>query len=461
VKQDIKSELAVPLTINGKLIGVVNVDSVRLNAFDIDDLELLTLLSKQSALMIQNARLFATVQRKVEELTTLIDISKTVAGTLALDRALNEIVERTAKLMDSKLCTISLLSDDGESLILRAYYGKSVVHSNNLTINVRESLIGKVILTGQSIQVADVKKEPAYHLSEFAEREGLFSLLAVPLKVRARVIGVIIINKSTFYTFSEEEITLMRTFADLCAVTIENARLYEKMVVLEEQTRQAERLATVGELAAGVAHEIRNPLTIIKMIFESGDALNAKDIEIITEELERMSKNVTHFLKFAKPSDPNREKCDVNEGLENVLFLLTHLLDEKRIVLKCAFDAKLPKIYADPIQLRQVFLNVLMNSIEALPPNGVIRVNSLRLASGWVRIRIEDNGIGLPQEVKDKLFAPFTTTKPTGLGLGLSIVKRVIKAHKGKIRIESAENRGTTVEIDLPQHDLNGEAAGE
>jgi signal transduction histidine kinase len=457
VKQDIRSELAVPLTINGKLIGVVNVDSVRLNAFDIEDLELLTLLSKQSALMIQNARLFATVQRKVEELTTLIEISKTVASTLALDKTLNEIVARTAKLMDSKLCTISLLSDDGESLILRAYYGKSVVQSNNRTISVRESLIGKVILTGQPLQVADVQKEPSYHLSEFAEREGLFSLLAVPLKVRERVIGVIIINKSTFYSFSDEEITLMRTFADLCAVTIENVRLYEKMVMLEEQTRRAERLAAVGELAAGVAHEIRNPLTIIKMIFESGAALNAKDIEIITEELERMRKNVTHLLKFAKPIDPNREMCDVNEGLENVLFLLTRLLDEKRIVLQRALDANLPKIYADPIQLRQVFLNLLMNSIEALPENGMIRVTSVRPANGWIRIQIEDNGIGMPQQVKDKLFVPFTTTKPTGLGLGLSIVKRIIKGHKGKIRIESAENRGTTVEIDLPQDDLNRE----
>jgi signal transduction histidine kinase len=457
VKQDIKSELAVPLTIDGKLIGVVNVDSVELNAFDIEDLELLTLLSKQSALMIENARLFDTVQRKVKELTTLIEISKTVASTLALDKALNEIVERAAKLMDSKLCAVRLLSDDGESLILRAYYGTSAVYSDNPVISVRDSLIGKVILTGQPMQVADIKKETSYPLSELAEREGLFSLLAVPLKVRERVIGVIIINKSTFYSFSEEEITLMRTFADLCAVTIENARLYEKMVMLEEQTRRAERLAAVGELAAGVAHEIRNPLTIIKMIFESGAALNEKDVEIISEELERMGKIVTHFLKFAKPSDPHRELCDVNESLDNVLFLLSHALDEKRIALQCNLDAHLQKIHADPIQLRQVFLNVLMNSIEALPENGRINVNSVRLTNGWIRVQIEDNGAGIPQEVKDKLFVPFTTTKPTGLGLGLSIVKRIIKGHRGKIRIESAENRGTTVAIDLPQHDRNGE----
>jgi signal transduction histidine kinase len=309
------------------------------------------------------------------------------------------------------------------------------------------------------VQVADVKKEPSYQLSELAEREGLFSLLAVPLEVKQRIIGVIIINKSTFHTFSAEEITLMRTLADLCSVTIENARLYEKMVKLEEQTRHAERLAAVGELAAGVAHEIRNPLTIIKMIFESGAPLNEKDVEIVTEELERMRKIITHFLKFARPSDPNREMCDVNESLENVLFLLSHTLDEKEIIVRRALDLNLPKIYADPIQLRQVFLNVLMNSIDALPQKGAIDVNSVRLTGGWIRVQIADNGAGIPPELKKKLFAPFTTTKPSGLGLGLSIVKRIVKGHKGTIRIDSTENKGTAVEIDLPENDPVSEAA--
>jgi signal transduction histidine kinase len=450
LKEDIKSELAVPLEVDGELIGVVNVDSVKVNAFDVEDLELLTLLSKQSAQVIRNSRLYDTVHRKVEELSTLIEVNKTIAGTLSLDRILHEIVERTAKLMDSKLCALRLLSDDGAELVLRAHYGRSSIYSDAPDIRVKGSLIGKVIQTGEAIQVQDVKKQADYRLFDFAQQEGLCALLSVPLKVRETIIGVININKATSYVFSQEEVTLLHTFADLCAIAIENARLYNKMVILEEQTRRAERLAAVGELAAGVAHEIRNPLTIIKMIFESGGELNSKDVEVITEELERMNQIVTHFLKFAKPKEPNREACDVNKNLENVLLLLSHSVDSKRIQLSKHLEENLPIIQADTIQLQQVLFNLLMNSIEALPEEGKVEITSRSLQPDSIAIDIRDNGSGIPKSVKDNLYVPFTTTKPKGLGLGLSIVKRIVRVHKGKVEIESEEGQGTLVHIELP-----------
>jgi signal transduction histidine kinase len=459
VKQDIKSELAVPLNIDGKLIGVVNVDSIKLNAFDIEDLELLVLLSNQSAQVIQNSRLFDTVARKVAELSTLIEINKTIAGTLALDKILSEIVRRTAKLMDSRLCSLRLLSENGESLVLRAHHGGSPAYSNNPVISVKDSLVGRVILTGRPLQVADVKKEADYSLSDFAQQEGLASLLSVPLKARRKIIGVININKAKSHHFSSEEIKLLRTFADLCAIAIENARLYEKMLTLEEQIRRADRLAAVGELAAGVAHEIRNPLTIIKMIFEAGTSLNQRDVEVIGEELDRMNNMVGHFLKFARPGEPNLQFCNVNKNLDNVLLLVSHAIDEKAIVLKQHLDFQIPNVFVDPVQLQQVLLNIIINSIEAIANRGVIEITSESTDGGRVRIIVKDNGGGIPAAVQKNLFVPFSTTKPKGLGLGLSIAHRILKTYKGKLTIDSTEGAGTTVVIELPAGKTSEEIA--
>jgi signal transduction histidine kinase len=384
----------------------------------------------------------------------LYELFQTISSTLDPQKALDLIIDAAVKITGANSGSLCLV--DWQKGVLDIEVSRGFVQPlRDLKLKVGEGITGWVAKTGKALLVGDTSKESRY----VEVKQDIKSELAVPLTIDGKLIGVVNVDSVQLNAFDVQDLELLTLLSKQSALMIQNARLYEKMVMLEEQTRRAERLAAVGELAAGVAHEIRNPLTIIKMIFESGTALNTKDIEIIKEELERMGKIISHFLKFAKPSDPNRELCDVNDGLANVLLLLTHLLDAKQIILHRRLETDLPKIHADPIQLRQVFLNVLMNSIEALPENGTIRVSSARVASGKIRIKIEDNGSGMPKEVKDKLFVPFTTTKPTGLGLGLSIVKRIIKGHHGKIRIESMENRGTSVEIDLPQQDIIREPA--
>jgi len=387
----------------------------------------------------------------------LYELFQTISSTLDPQKALDLIIDAAVKITGASSGSLCMV--DWDKRILNIEVSRGFVQPlRDLKLKVGEGITGWVAQTGEALLVHDTSKDSRY----VEVKQDIKSELAVPLTIDGKLIGVINVDSVQMNAFSVEDQELLTLLSKQSALMIHNARLfdtvqrmYEKMVNLEEQTRRAERLAAVGELAAGVAHEIRNPLTIIKMIFESG-ALNEKDIEIVTEEIERMRKIVEHFLKFAKPSDPNRELCDVNESLENVLFLLSRALDEKRIVLQRNLDVHLPKICADPIQLRQAFLNILMNSIEALPENGAINVSSSQRSNGWIHVQFEDNGAGIPPEVKEKLFVPFTTTKPTGLGLGLSIVKRIIKAHRGKIKIESVQSRGTTVEIELPQRDISG-----
>ncbi len=449
VNEKIKSELAVPLLLEDQLIGVLNVDSTRSNAFTTEDLDLLTLLSKQSAQVIQNGQLFDTANRKIEELSTLIKINKTIASSLDLDKTLRQIVERTARLMNSALCSIMLVSEDGDSLMLKAHHGGSSDYERRPNISIKQSDIGKVIRKRRSLIVYDIAKELDAAFAAIARQEGLRSLLSVPLVVRNRAIGLINIYKSRKYRFSDEEKRLLKTFADLCAIAIENAQLYEKMLTLEEQTRHAERLTSVGELAVSIAHEIRNPLTIVKMIFESGDRLNVRDREVISEELSRMNEIITRLLDFTRPKEAVREACRVQKSLQNALFLLAREFVRKNIQINTQFADSLPKILADPVQLQQVFLNLLLNASEAMPGGGKIDI-SVQPAGEHLKISISDNGIGLPESVQKKLFVPFTTTKMTGLGLGLSIVKRIIDAHGGEIRMNSATDTGTRVTIRLP-----------
>jgi signal transduction histidine kinase len=450
VKDDIKSELAVPLVVENKLIGVLNVDSTHANAFDEEDLDLLTLLSKQSAQVIRNGQLFDTSRRQLEQMSTLIEINKAIASTLSLEKRLNQIVERTARLMKSKICSVLFLSEDGKELILKAQWGGSPDYSDKPNLKVDTCLIGQVIRSRRSIQVLDITKESGYLFKDLAKRENLKSLLSVPLIVRDRIIGALNIYKSKWYEFSDEEKTLVRTFADLCSVAIENARLYEKMIDLEEQTRRAERLTAVGELAVGIAHEIRNPLTIVKMIFESGSVLTEKDTKVISQELDRMNTIISHLLDYTRPKEVKPEPCDIQESMENTLFLLAPQFDKKNIRVITDLKTRGYKVLADPVHLQQVFLNLLLNARDAISGKGKIQITCRVKRQREMNISIVDNGTGISQKIQENLFVPFTTSKPKGLGLGLSIVHRILKAHNGSIKITSAPGKGTTVNLVIP-----------
>lgn len=450
VKADIRSELAVPLLLEDRLIGVLNVDSTRVNAFTEEDLDLLTLLSKQSARVIQNGHLFDTVRRKVAELSTLININKTIANTLDLDKILRQIVENTARLMSSALCSVMLLSEDGEELVLKAHHGGSPAYARRPNIDVQQSALGKVLLARRTLMIEDITTEMDDDFGTIARQEKLRSLLSVPLVVRDRAIGVLNVYKSRKYRFTSEEKQLLKTLADLCAIAIDNAQLYEKMLTLEEQTRRAERLTAVGELAVSIAHEIRNPLTIVKIILDSGEQLNDRDREVITEELTRMNKIITHLLDYTRPKEAVREPCRVRKILQNALFLLERDFARRNIRTVTQLQEGLPKILADPVQLQQVFLNLLLNSSEAMPEGGEIYVRTGLFESSRVEIEIRDSGTGLPETVRKNLFVPFTTTKEKGLGLGLSIVKRIIDSHSGEITFHNAPEGGAVVILRLP-----------
>ncbi len=231
----------------------------------------------------------------------------------------------------------------------------------------------------------------------------------------------------------------------------------EEQRLLEDQLNQAERLAVLGEMVAGVSHEIKNPLGIIRSTAEllaeesADDQTRGKLSNIIIEESGRLNTIVTDFLDFARPQVPNPQDCQLEEIINRNLSFLRPELDRKGIVIHNGIlDGRSFMIEADPDLLYRAFLNIFINAIQSIKDGGSINV-AVEEEKESYRVEIQDTGIGISKEDSKKIFNPFFTTKERGSGLGLPIVKKIIEGHKGAIRVESEEQAGTTVVITLPR----------
>ncbi len=225
---------------------------------------------------------------------------------------------------------------------------------------------------------------------------------------------------------------------------------------LEEQLNQAERLAALGEMVAGVSHEIKNPLGIVRSTAELlGEMPEANDTQkrlsgVIIEESSRLNKIVTEFLDFARPQIPNLRECQLEEIIEKNLSFLHPELEKKGIAVNDNLNGRSFKMQADKDLLYRALLNIFMNAIQSMKDGGKIDI-AVEEGKNNYRIEIEDTGFGISQENVKKIFNPFFTTREKGSGLGLSIVRKIIEGHRGTITIESEEGVGTKVKVQLPR----------
>jgi len=261
-----------------------------------------------------------------------------------------------------------------------------------------------------------------------------------------------------------EEIRIVSALADLSAVAIEKARLYERVVDVEEQRRQNEKLSALGLLAAEVAHEIRNPLTVMKMLYHSlnlqfgpGDP-RTKDVEIMGQKMDHLNKIVEQVLDFARSTEPRLEPVNINKILEDLGLLTRHKFKSHGIELVRRLDPGLPEVMADATQIEQAFLNLTLNAVQAMSQGGrlIIRTRAVRVPRrngrlAWVAIEFADTGEGMTAEQQRRAFTSLlATTKREGTGLGLAIVRRVVETHRGRLKVRSRPSLGTTFSIWLP-----------
>jgi len=223
----------------------------------------------------------------------------------------------------------------------------------------------------------------------------------------------------------------------------------------EEQLRRADRLSALGELSAGMAHEIRNPLGSIKGAVEilkddySPDESKYEFIQILLKETDRLNHIVQEFLSFSRPQQPEFRRADVNGIIESVLMLTAQEARKAGVQVEKRLDPSIGERSLDAGLLEQAFLNLVLNAVQAMPQGGTLSVESA-LRERCIEVRIADTGMGISEENRKKLFSPFFTTKKTGTGLGLAITFRIIQNHKGEIDVASEQGRGATFTVKLP-----------
>jgi len=233
---------------------------------------------------------------------------------------------------------------------------------------------------------------------------------------------------------------------------------------LRLQVMRADRLAALGELVAGIAHDIRNPLTSIRGFVQylerSEDPREWKTYApVIIRQVDGLNRFIGELLAFAKPQAPRYGSVQLNDLVREMLLLVQNRAEAHSITIRLELDPALPVLQADGEQLKQVLLNLLINACQAIPEAGEIVVRTALDPADWLRVEVSDGGTGIPAEQLDKVFDPFFSTKPAGTGLGLAVAHRIVEAHRGTIRIASEPDRGTTVTVRLPRTHAPGTAA--
>jgi two-component system sensor histidine kinase HydH len=226
---------------------------------------------------------------------------------------------------------------------------------------------------------------------------------------------------------------------------------------LQEKVRRGERLASLGRLAAGVAHEVRNPLSSIRgfaQYFRNRFKDQKEELEyasIMVKEVDRLNRVITELLDFARPKEPHREPHSLENIFDHSLRLLQPELAKKRVAVERDFEPHLPLVRVDRDQISQAILNLLLNSLESIDAGGKIRIGLGKIdSSPWLQVAISDTGRGIPREDLSRVFEPFFSTKRKGTGLGLAIVHQIVESHGGEVQVESKEGEGTTFRITLP-----------
>lgn len=470
---EIRSQLCVPITLGVKTIGVLDLQSARLEAFDRHHVSALETLADQLAIAIENARLYDEINRYIQRLKSLIEIGQAVTSTLDLAETLTLITDHTNRLMKTAAASVVLQDAETNDIHFAAASGEGAEAVIGLRMEPGQGLAGWVAEKGQPVIVPDVAEDPRFYAA-VDEQSGFTtrSILAVPLQTKGQTIGAIEVMNKEQGTFTREDLTLLEALATSAATAIENAQLYEekiqtikRLAETQDQLVQSGKLAAVGELAAGVAHEINNPLTTI--IGLTGLLLDTnapsedpterlEDLQMIYDEARRAKHIVHSLLDFARVSPPVRQPANLNQVIEEAILLVYTKNVSRKIELRKKLNP-LPDMRLDVNQIKQVIVNLLNNAVQAMEDNRE-RPAILSVTSQWltepdrVICSIGDTGRGIQPDHLDKVFDPFFTTKEVGqgTGLGLSISYGIIEKHVGNISVESTPGQGSEFTLTLP-----------
>jgi signal transduction histidine kinase len=459
IDQRVQSEIAVPINLKGQVVGILNIDSDQKNAFSEHHEQVLLHLADDASEWISLAWEINQLRLKGDQLGALVDMGQVIVSEDEQSGVLERITREACQLMKARISSLMLLDETGEELILKAWHGASAAYIKKPNLRIDESLVGVVVNRLKPLAVLNVQENQRFQHTELARREHLVSLLAVPLIFQGKALGVLCVYTEDMHRFSNEEIRLLSAMAGLSSVAIAKAQLLQRVVQVEESLKATERLSALGWLAAEIAHEIRNPLTVVQMVFHSMmqelklEGGHARDAALIEMKMQHMNKILDQVLTFARSSEPEMEDLDVASMLDDILILTRHKLAEQRVEIKKLISEEAVVMKGDRAQLEQAVLNLVLNACQAMPHGGTLTLSAaLRVGvkKREVVISIRDTGEGMSKRRQDELFQPFLTYRKGGTGLGLALVNKTVQSHHGKITVHSKLKKGTSFTLRFP-----------
>jgi signal transduction histidine kinase len=482
VHKNARSLLIVPLKYRGQAIGVLIIENLRAEAFSQYDEHLMVVITSHLAGLIEYTRLREEAEGRARSLGLIHEVVQQVIGLNDKKEVAYITADLVAQYFKYELAAILLLDDEQKfsiqgiggtqsETVTRALAGQEFLASNGIT--------GHVSQTGESVLINDTKLEKMYVSLKGWEAR---SEICVALKDGENILGIIDVESREKNAFSHNDLIATESLAGILASVITSANQYQKLQETIRQLRaieielnarieaqhsaenrliQAAKLAAVGEMAAGIAHELNNPLTTVtgfsELVLEElpKDSAYRSDLEMVSREARRASDVVRRLLDFSRQGERARIRATLNEVVNDVIALTRHLIQTNSVNLILTLDEDLPWVSIDHNQMKQVLLNLIHNALQAMPNGGELLVSTnaaKREDRNWVVMAVKDSGVGIQPADQDRVFEPFFTTKGDrgGTGLGLSVTYGIVTDHGGTIEITSEPDKGSTFAVWLP-----------
>jgi len=435
--------------------------------FSADEARIAHALAAQLSVALSNARLYAEERTRAEEMTSLYELSRSVAGSLEIVPLLNAAGERLRKLVDASNWFVLLLDPEKKTLRSIACSPQHAQFMRDVVLRVSDpSLAAETVRKRRPVQERYLE-DSALASAELARHFGQRAVLGVPLIAGDEVLGAVILGDVREpRVFGDAEIKRVVAGAQQIALAVLSARLYEdlrrsyaELARTQAELIERERLAALGELSASIAHEVRNPLGVIfnsigslrRLVEPKGDVKLLLDI--LSEESERLNHMVGDLLDYSRPIQPALQPVALAPLFEEAVAAVRKSVPHNEAIdVHTSIAPAVATVRADSRLLRQAIVNLVTNAFQAMPRGGSVTLSASEVVSDGghlARIAVRDTGTGIPRDDRDRVFQAFFTTKPTGTGLGLAVVRRIAEGHGGRVQLAEIE-QGAEFQLLLP-----------
>lgn len=459
VRPSARCEMAAPMQDDDQVIGVIDLESDRVGGFTPADLKLLEKFAAEAGRVLHRLWQLGHLKSKARQLESLITAGQSLVTKIEQQELFDTLTREARQTLEARACALYIYNVEKRTVRCASLTNGVTTALPAGDLPVGSCLAGSAIHTRRQVAFQDIQSPEFFELLDLPSDPTLRSVLTTPMIFEGEVLGVVAIFTDRPHRFDNDEKRLSAALASLAAVALQNARLYARVFQSEDVLRKNERLTTLGLLAAEIAHEIRNPLTVLKLLhgglgvdFAEGDPRRT-DMRVIGEKLDQLEAIVTRVLSFAKAPSSLHSRWQLADIIEDTLVLVRLKLAQHKVSVR--FDAPSRPLFVDAHkgQIQQVLLNLLLNATHAMAEGGTITLTAHpedRPGLHQIHLDIADTGTGVDPAIRERIFDSFLSSRADGTGLGLAIAKRILVSHHGDIQLRETSATGTTMRVTLP-----------